>query len=99
MALHKKSGVTNPLPEFAHYARDLPLGPGAARTEIAGNLRASVVDVTAGKIAGHVRTRLDKTAADGNITDQLRTVSDTLYPVAGGGSMKRQQDLGKVFGK
>jgi hypothetical protein len=30
---------------------------------------------------------------------QLRTVSDQSYPVAGGGSMKRQQNPDLVFGK
>jgi hypothetical protein len=83
MALHRKSGVKNPAPEQAHYARDLP-AVGGPHTALAKNLRASVIDPTAAKIAGHARTKVDRTAADGSIADQLRTVSDKPYPTAFG---------------
>jgi hypothetical protein len=82
MALHRKSGVKNPTPESAHYARDLPAGH--PHTVLAANLRASVIDPTAAKIAAHARTKVDRTAADGSIADQLRTVSDKPYPTAFG---------------
>ena len=78
MALHKKSGVKNPPPAFAHYARDLPLGPGSVRTEIAGSLRNSVVDIVASTIIAHPNRQRQSggaIAADAQIKDQLRDVS------------------------
>lgn len=73
MALHRKSGVKNPAPEKASYVRDLP--PGAPHQPLSQNLRASVIDPTAVKIAAHAHLRGGDIAADALITDQLRPMS------------------------
>jgi len=81
----------------------IPPGQGGPQSLLGKNLRESVDDPAADMVLAHgVAGRGDSIPADDDYNDaggQLRLVSDKLYPVAAGGSMVRQQDPEKVFGK
>jgi hypothetical protein len=76
MALYKRSpNAFYTKPEKASYARDLPLN--ATHTELGGTLRQSVADPVSSEIIAHPnRPRGGAIAADSQIKDQLRAVSD-----------------------
>jgi hypothetical protein len=74
-------------------------GKGGPQSLLGQNLRDSVDDPAMDQVLkSGTAGRDDSIPADGE-DFQTRSVSDQSYPVAAGGSMVRQQNPDKIFGK